>query len=271
MLPMGLDPGTRLFLSLCIPSHAPRAPPATLPVPARQFAPQYQCVPKAGATVRGGCPWPGWRPWGDPPRQQDSWMRRAGEAPGHPNLPGGSPPLRWGPPQPGMVHGWQWGASREAVDGCRRWAGDGCRGCGRQSQGRQRQAEGNRQQKAGRQRQGDRQQEAVGGRGREAARIGSLQPPTLAHCQPSVPTASLAADVSRYLPLPRCQISQQTLPTHAAGACPASGTRQRTGRGENLTPMGPTGEPLHRAPQGCSPSAGPPLTCLSLLPKSFGC
>lgn len=73
----------------------------------------------------------------------------------------------------------------------------------------------------GRQRgRGSRKQQ---GRGREAGKKVACSPPALAYCQPYVPAASLAADVSQCLPLPRCQVSQQTLPVHAVHAHPALG------------------------------------------------
>lgn len=98
----------------------------------------------------------------------------------------------------------------------------------------------------------------------------ACSPPALAYCQPSVPAASLAADVSQCFPLPRCQVSQQTLPAYAAHTHPASGMSWGTGRGENPILMeGPTGEPPSGAPHEHSPLARPPLTLLALLPKVF--
>lgn len=207
----------------------------------------HRGVPLAGVGTTG-------RPPAAGPMDEES---RGG--PGGPQtFPGVRLPLLWGLPQHGprhrMVHGWQRGAGREAVSGCRRWAGGGCRGCGRQREGESREAVAGRGEQAAEGSEAEAGREAAGGSGRqggrqqEAGRNGSLQPPP-ARCQPSVPTTSLAADVSRCLPLPRCQVSQQTLPAHA---------RPRgTGRGENPIPTQPP-TMSHRAglPRDAAPRPG---------------
>lgn len=133
---------------------------------------------------RRGCPWLGWGPRGDP-WQQDPWMRRAGEASGHPNLPGGPPPPPVGA-QPLAGHG-----ARLAA-GCSGGAAGGCRGGGRQRRGCGWQGG------AGSRRQW--------GRGRERR-------PATPPCP--LPAASQAADVSWCLRRPRCQVRWQTLPARA--------------------------------------------------------
>lgn len=121
----------------------------------------------------------------------------------------------------------------------------GCRwgGCGRLQ--RQRKAEARLRLAGGR-----RQQTAAGQREGEEA------------CNPPLPAASPAADVSWCLWLPRCQVRRQTLPTRAQ---PRGHGRGLAGGGNPIPTQGP-----HGAPWGHSPSAGPPLTRPVLLPKAFG-
>ena len=129
MLPTGPDPGTCLSLGLC--------PPATLPM-----APQPCSLCPPGCFLSNTSVCPRWvlRRWGvalarvgtmGRPQHQDPWQRRAEET-----FPGVHLPLLWVlsqySPCHRMVHGWQRGAGREAVSGCRRWAGGGCKGCRRQ-------------------------------------------------------------------------------------------------------------------------------------------
>lgn len=72
-------------------------------------------------------------------------------------------------------------------------------------------------------------EQAAEGSKAEAGRKVACSPPALAYCQPYVPAASLAADVSQCLPLPRCQVSQQTLPAHTQPrGCPGELAGRKT-------------------------------------------
>lgn len=186
-------------------------------------------------------------------------MRKAGEALGHPNLPRGSAsPSCGGCPSTAPDTGWCMAGS--GMQAGRLWVAQEV-GTGRLQ--RLWQAEGNRQQEAGGQRQGGRQQ--------EAGRNGSLQPPPLPAAsplcqQPPWQQTLAGASLSRSARSAgkRCP---HTVPAHA---WPGGRGRELAG-GKNPIPMwGPAREPWRGAPQGCSPSAGPLLTRLVLLPKSFG-
>lgn len=222
------DLGTSLSLSLHPPCRSAGAPRPRAVRSAVSVCAQGGCCSAGGGGAGGG-----FALVGETPAAGNTGAEsRAGA--GAPKPSQGSTSLSWGPCPSWLVP--------PALDGA--WRAGGATG-GLQEL---RQAERNRQQTAGRQRQ------------RLAGTAACKSPP----CQlPALlPTASLATEVSQCLLLPRCQVSCKC----CLARCPCT-PGLGTWRKENPIPTrGPAGEPWCGAPQGCSPSARPTLTRLTLLP-----